>query len=105
MIVFFIGLIVIQVLMVFVWTAAYRINKTSIVDIFWSLLIWAAATLYFLVLSTHTIIAGFYYLLVSIWSFRLAGYIFWRARGHAEDARYQALRAGWGRDEKKRMFI
>jgi steroid 5-alpha reductase family enzyme len=31
--------------------------------------------------------------LVSVWGLRLAGYLAWRNRGHAEDRRYQAIRA------------
>jgi len=99
------ALCLIQFLMVLVWLAAYRLAKTSIVDIFWSLLVLAAAIFYFLFLNGHYPAACFYLSLVFFWALRLSLYIYFRGRGQGEDARYQVLRAGWGAEEKKKMFI
>ena len=100
-----IALVLIQLLVCCVWWVAYRVQKTSIVDIFWSLLILAAAVFYFYFLSPHTPVSRLYLSLVSFWAIRLSLHIYFRGRDHGEDPRYQALRSQWGKQEKKKMLI
>lgn len=99
------ALILIQTLMLLVWAVAYRIGKTSIVDVVWSLLIFAAAILYFLIFQPQPPVSIFYLFLVAFWALRLSSHIFVRSLGHGEDPRYQELRKQWGAEEKKRMLI
>ncbi len=99
------GLLLIQWLAFLTWIAAYRFQKTSIVDIFWSLFIFAAALFYFIFFGQFYTANYAYLALVGLWAFRLAAHIGSRARGHGEDPRYRALRLKWGAVEKKKMLI
>ncbi len=99
------SLLLVECLAALVWWVAYKIEKTSIVDIFWSLFILAAAGLYFFCLQPQPRASGFYLLLLTFWAARLSLFIYFRAKGHGEDARYQALRRGWGGKEKQKMLI
>lgn len=87
------------------WWAAYRVQKTSIIDIFWGLLILASAIVHFYFLSSQQPFSYFCLLLLVFWSFRLALHIYFRGRSHGEDPRYRELREKWGSDEKKKMLI
>ncbi len=101
----FSALILIQALAFLVWQAAYRIQKTSIADIFWSLWILSAALFYFYFSRPHTAFHVFCLFLVFFWAIRLALHIYFRGRGHGEDLRYQALRSQWGSREKQKMLV
>jgi len=101
----FASLLLIELLACLVWWFAYRIQKTSIVDIFWSLFILAAAGLYYACLQPQPRASLFYLSLVAFWAVRLSLHIYFRGCGQGEDARYQSLRIGWGAQEKKRMLI
>ncbi len=101
----FLALGLIQTLAFLVWLAAYKIQKTSIVDIFWSLFILSAVIFYFYFSSPHAAFHVFCLGLVSFWAVRLSLHIYFRGRGQGEDPRYQALRAQWGSREKQKMLI
>lgn len=88
-----------------VWLVAYRIQKTSIVDVFWSLFILAAAIFYFCLSGPHTRLHILCLFLVSFWAIRLSLHIYFRGRNHGEEPRYQALRSQWGNQEKRKMLI
>jgi len=99
------GLCLIQCLALVTWVVAYRFQKTSIVDIFWSLFIFSAALFYFISYGQFYFASYAYLALAGLWAFRLALHIGIRARGHGEDPRYKALRVKWGAEEKKKMLI
>ena len=79
-----------------IWLLSLKLRDASIVDRVWGLI--------FLVLSaSYTFTAGaldvrkvVVLCLVAIWSIRLSVHIHIRNRGHAEDYRYQAMRAEHG---------
>ena len=86
------GLGTLLALMTAVWAASVARRDVSIVDIFWSLAILAAASVYAsgadgLTLRRSVVLAA-----VGLWAIRLAGYLAWRGWGAAEDKRYRALR-------------
>ena len=99
------GLILIQGLVFLVWIAAYRVQKTSIVDTFWSLLVFVAAVSYFFIFPSQPPVSIFYISLAAFWALRLSLHIHFKGRGQGEDPRYRALRQKWGADEKRRMLI
>jgi steroid 5-alpha reductase family enzyme len=88
------GLVAMLIAVVMVWLLSLPKRNVSIVDSAWSLLFVLGACAYappaggagddrrILVLA-----------LVGIWALRLSGYITWRNWGHAEDGRYQDIRA------------
>jgi steroid 5-alpha reductase family enzyme len=75
------------------WLLSLPLRDVSIVDIMWSLMFLLAALVYTGVQAAPGPRAWLVVTLVGLWSIRLAGYIFWRNRGHGEDFRYQQIRA------------
>lgn len=76
-----------------VWVASVVRRDVSIVDIWWSLAILAAACVYasdadHLTPRRIAVLAA-----VGLWAIRLAAYLAWRGRGAREDRRYGAMRA------------
>jgi steroid 5-alpha reductase family enzyme len=90
------ALIVILVLMTTLWIVSVIIKNVSIVDLFWGFGFVMVSVFYFV----NT--AGFYprkillLALVSIWGFRLSGYLAWRNLGKGEDYRYREFRKKYG---------
>lgn len=80
------------VLLITFWIGV-RIGKHRVVDIAWGIGFAAVAVATFFLSSGHGD-AGRRALVTSltvVWGLRLAGHIAWRARGHDEDPRYEAL--------------
>ena len=81
------------------WLISLRRNDVSIVDLYWGPGFAVVAWISLLTTQTdsnlrHWLVVG----LVSLWALRLAVYLGWRARNHAdEDPRYAAMRAGRGK--------
>ncbi len=93
-------------LMVLIWHLAVRIGNAGIVDIAWAggfapVVIWYAAAG-----SGTAARRALIALMVSIWSLRLALYLYVRVRSHHphEDPRYARLRSDWGTQVNRRMF-
>lgn len=74
------------------WTVSVRRANVTIVDTLWGLLFVTAAVIYAgTVLDPgprRLLVVG----LVATWGLRLAVFLAWRNRGHAEDRRYQEIR-------------
>jgi steroid 5-alpha reductase family enzyme len=87
----------------YVWSARKR--DMGVVDLGWTLGVALTGLLYAFLLddglpARRMLVA----LLGAAWAFRLAGHIFrFRVHGREEDARYQRLRAHWGK--RGRIFI
>jgi len=87
--------IAVAVLMVGTWALSVRLANASIVDIVWGLAF---------VVVAHTARAvgdpngriDLITALVTIWGFRLSGYLLWRNWGAGEDKRYLAMRRRFG---------
>ena len=81
----------VAVLMVGMWVLSVRLSDVSIVDLVWGLAF---------VVVAHTARAvgdpnpriDLLTALVTIWGFRLSGYLLWRNWGTGEDKRYVAMR-------------
>jgi steroid 5-alpha reductase family enzyme len=94
------------VLMLLVWRSAVRIGNAGIVDIAWAagfapvVIGYAAAATG--AVPRRALIA----LMVSIWSVRLAAYLYVRVRAHHphEDRRYARLREQWGTQVNRNML-
>jgi steroid 5-alpha reductase family enzyme len=92
--IYLLGLGVMTVAVVLVWALSLLKRNVSIVDSVWSLLFAAAALTYAAAADAHLSRRQVLVLaLVTVWALRLSGYITWRNWGHAEDARYQEIRA------------
>lgn len=87
-----INAIVILMMMVALWLISIRIKDVSIVDIFWGLGFVVIAWVTAFSINSWSVVAILLPTLVTIWGFRLAGYLFWRNHGKPEDARYQKMR-------------
>lgn len=90
---YFYSLIPMLALAFIVWLLSVRKQDVSIVDSLWSILFVAAASYYLWVLDEPSLRAQIIYALVLIWAIRLSAYITLRHLGHAEDHRYQQIRA------------
>lgn len=75
------------------WMIATARRNAGLVDIFWSLFLLAAATVYALSAGPLDGRALLVLALVALWSLRLAGHLAARNWGAPEDHRYQAIRA------------
>jgi len=93
-------------LAVAVWLASIALRKVSIVDTFWSWLVFGPALVYAVRLEPAAdatagavnspglgLRATGILLLAGAWALRLSLYVAWRNWGHPEDRRYQAIRA------------
>ncbi|MGB8860374.1 MAG: DUF1295 domain-containing protein, partial [Ilumatobacteraceae bacterium] len=87
----------IVVLMISTWMVSLLLKNASIVDIVWGFgfvcVAWAVR------LTGDDGLAARQNLLVAmttVWGLRLAGSLFWRNHGKAEDYRYRAMRKRWG---------
>lgn len=92
-----IGAAVIWLLMTLLWLLSLQIKNASIVDIFWGFGFVVLAYVYYFSVEDGVDTRQILLLaIVTIWGLRLAGYIFWRNRGHGEDPRYVKWRESNG---------
>ena len=99
------GLGTLLALMTAVWAASVARRDVSIVDIFWSLAILAAAGVYASGADDLTLRRGVVLAAVGLWAIRLAGYLAWRGWGAAEDKRYRAMRERRPRFRWTSLFV
>lgn len=88
-----IGLAVVLGFATLVWAASVRMKDASVVDRVWGLLFVIYGGVYAALGDGYLPRRVLILVLVTIWGLRLSGFITWRNRGHAEDKRYQAMRA------------
>ncbi|MYN63827.1 MAG: DUF1295 domain-containing protein [Acidobacteria bacterium] len=99
------GLGTLLALMTAVWAASVARRDVSIVDIFWSLAILAAACVYASGADGLTLRRGVVLAAVGLWAVRLSGYLAWRGWGAAEDKRYRAMRERRPRFRWTSLFV
>ena len=94
--IYFQGLLLITLFFSIIWIISVKIKNASIVDIFWGMgyviLVW----FYFVSTGPASLLRIFHLVLVTLWGFRLSGYIFFRNYGKEEDFRYQEFRKSYG---------
>lgn len=101
----FAGLVTLLALMSAVWVASVVRRDVSIVDIWWSLAILAAACVY-AGSADHLTPRGMVVLAaVGLWAIRLSAYLAWRGWGAPEDRRYGAMRARRPRFQWSSLFV
>lgn len=88
--------IAIAVLMLATWMLSLPLRNASIVDIVWGLGFVVVGWVVRLQGDTNETRQWVLVAMVSVWGLRLAGYLFWRNHGQAEDYRYRAMRKKWG---------
>ena len=99
------GLGTLLALMSAVWLASVVRRDASIVDIWWSLAILAAACVYASDADHLTPRRILVLAALVLWAMRLAAYLAWRGWGVQEDRRYQAMRARRPRFQWSSLFI
>lgn len=99
------GLGTLLALMSAVWLASVVRRDASIVDIWWSLAILAAACVYASDADHLTPRRILVLAALVLWAMRLAVYLAWRGWGVQEDPRYQAMRARRPRFRWSSLFI
>ena len=99
------GLGTLLALMSGVWAASVARRDVSIVDIWWSLAIFASACVYASAADELTARRITVLTAVGLWSIRLAGYLAWRGWGAGEDRRYTAMRARRPRFVLSSLFV
>ena len=87
--------IAVAVLMVGTWALSVRLANVSIVDLVWGLAFVVVAHVARAVVDPNPRI-DLLTALVTIWGFRLSGYLLWRNWGTGEDKRYVAMRKRFG---------
>ena len=90
------ALIVIAILMFLTWIVSVIKRNASIVDLIWGLGFVLIAWSVYLQQETHTRVSLVLLCGVTVWGFRLSGYLTWRNHGKGEDYRYVAMRRRWG---------
>ena len=100
------GLGLALLLMALVWRVAVRIGNAGIVDVAWAASFLPLAWLYALAGGGDAGRRWLMTAMASVWSLRLAGYLYRRVMGHhpVEDTRYQDLRQRWAPHADRRFF-
>ncbi len=87
-----------------VWLWQGRSGNAGIVDFAWTFGVGVLAVAFVATgegLPACRLIVG---VLAGLWSLRLGSYLFVRVHSHAEDGRYQRLKASWGQSAQWRLF-
>lgn len=95
------GLVLVYTL---VWLVQRRTRNAGIIDAVWAFSLGALAVLYGLGATGDPQARAAAAVGGLIWGVRLGAHLWRRNIGHAEDARYRALRESWGDNADSRMF-
>jgi len=86
------GVMIILLLATITWLLSLFLKDVSIVDSAWSLMFLAAAIYYYLNIESVVQRTSIFFIMVILWSVRLATHLTWRNWGEPEDRRYQDIR-------------
>lgn len=101
---FYVGGVVLLVLFSLTWLIQLRTMNAGVVDTVWSASFPILAMIYFVLVDGYVPRQLLVLLVVTVWGFRLAGYLYLRTIGHPEDVRYAALRKEWGQKQNILML-
>lgn len=99
-----IGLGVMSVVMLVLWTVQLRTRNAGTVDVAWSAGIGLLAVLFAALAEGYGPRKWLVAAMTGLWSLRLAFYLVRRVAGEAEDGRYQELRAAYGAGANRFFF-
>jgi steroid 5-alpha reductase family enzyme len=94
--IFFLGFLLIMVMMTILWIVSISVKNASIVDLFWGLGFVLTTGFYFLKTEGSETRKILLLILVSLWGLRLSLYLAWRNIGKGEDFRYKQFRKNYG---------
>jgi steroid 5-alpha reductase family enzyme len=94
--IFFLGFVIVMVMMTLLWIVSIIVRNVSIVDLFWGLGFVLTAGFYFLKTEGYEPRKIILLALVTIWGLRLSFYLAWRNIGEGEDFRYAQFRKNYG---------
>jgi steroid 5-alpha reductase family enzyme len=92
------------ILFTIAWLIQLRTKNAAIVDTIWSLAFPLLAAVYFAMTDGYSYRKWLLLIMVAVWGFRLAGYLFFRTIGKPEDVRYTTLRKEWGSNQNVLML-
>jgi steroid 5-alpha reductase family enzyme len=98
------GGILLILVFVITWLYQLKTNNAGIVDTVWAVSFPFLTFIYFFLTAPHRPRHVLILILVFLWGFRLAIYLFLRTMGRPEDVRYAALRRKWGKSQNKLML-
>jgi steroid 5-alpha reductase family enzyme len=101
--IYFGALLVIMIMMSVLWVFSIIFKNVSIVDLFWGTGFVLTAVFYFINTEGYELRRVILLILLTIWGFRLSGYLIWRNHGKGEDFRYMEFRKKYG--EKRYWWI
>jgi steroid 5-alpha reductase family enzyme len=90
--------LVIMIMMTSLWIISILIKNVSIVDLFWGVGFVLLCGFYFINTNGYEHRKIILLSMVSIWGFRLSGYLVWRNLGKGEDFRYRQFRMIYGKE-------
>ena len=106
MLLLLIGWALMIVMMTALWIVQRAKGDAGVVDVGWSAGLGVLAVGYAVFAGGDLVQRLLVGVLAGLWSLRLALYVYLdRVRGKAEDGRYQTLRAKWGDQAQRRLFV
>jgi steroid 5-alpha reductase family enzyme len=101
--IYFLGFLIIMLMMTLLWVGSVIARNVSIVDLFWGLGFVFVTLFYFMETDGYLTRKIIVTLFVAIWGLRLSIYLAWRNIGNGEDFRYRQFRKKYG--EKRYWWI
>lgn len=94
--IFFLGFVIVMVMMTLLWIVSIIVKNVSIVDLFWGFGFILTSGFYFLKTEGYEPRKIILLTLVILWGLRLSLYLAWRNIGEGEDFRYKQFRKNYG---------
>jgi steroid 5-alpha reductase family enzyme len=100
------GWAIVAIFMSILWYIGKRIQIYAIVDVGWTISLWILCVVYLIMGSGDPIRKLLITALVSVWAFRLGGYLLFTRilGGHGEDQRYADFRKDYGDKVDQKFF-
>ncbi len=100
---FFVAGIFLLILFTLTWLVQLRTKNAAFIDVVWSAGFPFLAMIYFILVDGYAPRQLLVLIMVCVWGFRLALYLYFRTTGQPEDARYTVLQKKWGK--RQNLFM